>query len=178
MVHDSRFDLVEVTIADGHVRLCEGGNSPAANSCRPTSIASLPSTNRHIQTVMAGIRWVHGRPPAQKEAILPGDVLDMLETPDRGPHHRAADGQHVIVERDWLTLATLVGDRAPIGASLRVECRGGFLILLQLAPVFRDRLREAACAIASAAVAECALASTVATCRTLAGSASATRPKQ
>ena len=36
--------------------------------------------NRHIATVLAGIRRKHARPPAQKEAILPEDIRDMLTT--------------------------------------------------------------------------------------------------
>ena len=36
--------------------------------------------NRHIATVLAGIRRKHARPPAQKEAILPEDVRGMLAT--------------------------------------------------------------------------------------------------
>ncbi|MDP2778879.1 tyrosine-type recombinase/integrase [Devosia sp.] len=44
----------------------------------------LDRTDRHIATVMAGIRNTHGKPPRQKEAILPEDLLAMLETLDRG----------------------------------------------------------------------------------------------
>ncbi|UZF95513.1 site-specific integrase [Bosea sp. NBC_00550] len=44
----------------------------------------LDRTDRHIATVMAGIRNSHGRPPVQKEAVLPEDVIAMLETLDRG----------------------------------------------------------------------------------------------
>lgn len=40
--------------------------------------------DRHIATVMAGIRNKHGAPPRQKEAILPEDLIDMLETLERG----------------------------------------------------------------------------------------------
>lgn len=36
--------------------------------------------DRHIATVLAGIRRKHARPPAQKEAILPEDLRDMLTT--------------------------------------------------------------------------------------------------
>nr|WP_199725351.1 tyrosine-type recombinase/integrase [Gemmobacter lutimaris] len=36
--------------------------------------------DRHIATVLAGIRRKHGRPPVQKEAILPEDLRDMLAT--------------------------------------------------------------------------------------------------
>lgn len=36
--------------------------------------------DRHIATVLAGIRRKHARPPVQKEAILPEDLRDMLAT--------------------------------------------------------------------------------------------------
>ena len=45
---------------------------------------TLDRTDRHIATVMAGIRNKHASPPRQKEAILPEDLLAMLETLDRG----------------------------------------------------------------------------------------------
>ena len=41
---------------------------------------TLDRKNRHIATVMAGIRRKHARPPVQKEAILPEDIRDMLAT--------------------------------------------------------------------------------------------------
>lgn len=44
----------------------------------------LDRKDRHIATVLAGIRNTHGRPPMQKEAVLPEDVIAMLETLDRG----------------------------------------------------------------------------------------------
>jgi integrase len=44
----------------------------------------LDRRDRHIATVLAGIRNTHGRPPVQKEAVLPQDVIAMLETLDRG----------------------------------------------------------------------------------------------
>jgi integrase len=44
----------------------------------------LDRKDRHIATVMAGIRNKHAAPPRQKEAILPEDLLAMLETLDRG----------------------------------------------------------------------------------------------
>ena len=40
----------------------------------------LDRKNRHIATVLAGIRRKHARPPVQKEAILPEDLRDMLAT--------------------------------------------------------------------------------------------------
>ena len=44
----------------------------------------LDRRNRAIATVMAGIRNRHAAPPRQKEAILPEDLIAMLETLDRG----------------------------------------------------------------------------------------------
>ncbi|TFE92850.1 integrase, partial [Shinella sumterensis] len=44
----------------------------------------LDRRDRAIATVMAGIRNRHAAPPRQKEAILPEDLIAMLETLDRG----------------------------------------------------------------------------------------------
>jgi integrase len=44
----------------------------------------LDRQDRHIATVLAGIRNTHAQPPRQKEAVLPDDVIAMLETLDRG----------------------------------------------------------------------------------------------
>jgi integrase len=41
---------------------------------------ALNRKDRHIATVLAGIRRKHARPPVQKEAILPEDIRDMLAT--------------------------------------------------------------------------------------------------
>jgi integrase len=40
----------------------------------------LDRKDRHISSVLAGIRRKHARPPVQKEAILPEDLIDMLAT--------------------------------------------------------------------------------------------------
>jgi len=45
---------------------------------------ALDRKDRHIATVMAGIRNRHASPPRQKEAILPENLIAMLETLDRG----------------------------------------------------------------------------------------------
>jgi integrase len=45
---------------------------------------SLDRKDRHIATVLAGIRNKHASPPRQKEAILRDDLVAMLETLDRG----------------------------------------------------------------------------------------------
>lgn len=44
----------------------------------------LDRKDRHIATVMAGIRNRHARPPMQKEAVLAEDIIAMIETLDRG----------------------------------------------------------------------------------------------
>ncbi|MEM8572800.1 MAG: tyrosine-type recombinase/integrase [Pseudomonadota bacterium] len=41
---------------------------------------SLDRKDRHIATVLAGIKRKHARPPFQKEAILPEDILAMVAT--------------------------------------------------------------------------------------------------
>jgi integrase len=45
---------------------------------------ALDRADRHIATVLAGVRRAHARPPAQKEAILPEDLRAMLATLDLG----------------------------------------------------------------------------------------------
>ncbi|NSZ09770.1 site-specific integrase [Agrobacterium tumefaciens] len=45
---------------------------------------SLDRKDRHIATVMSGIRKSHARPPVQKEAVLAEDIIAMIETLDRG----------------------------------------------------------------------------------------------
>ncbi len=41
---------------------------------------TLDRKDRHIATVLAGIKRKHARPPLQKEAILAEDILDMIAT--------------------------------------------------------------------------------------------------
>ncbi|AKI03285.1 site-specific recombinase XerD (plasmid) [Hoeflea sp. IMCC20628] len=43
----------------------------------------LDRKDRHIATVMAGIRNSHAKPPVQKEAVMAEDIIAMLETIDR-----------------------------------------------------------------------------------------------
>lgn len=77
-----------------------GGSSrsPSQLACRPLSVStidrrlsglawnyaqrgfSLDRKNRHIATVLAGIKRKHARPPVQKEAILAEDLLAMVAT--------------------------------------------------------------------------------------------------
>ena len=54
--------------------------------------APLDTSDRHISTVLAGIRRAHGRPPLQKEAIFADELIAMLATLDmdlRGLRDRA-----------------------------------------------------------------------------------------
>lgn len=44
----------------------------------------LDRKDRHIATVLAGIRNTHAAPPRQKEAVLPEHLIAMLETLPRG----------------------------------------------------------------------------------------------
>lgn len=43
----------------------------------------LDRADRHIATVLAGIRNTHAAPPRQKEAVLPENIIAMIETLDR-----------------------------------------------------------------------------------------------
>jgi integrase len=45
---------------------------------------ALDRRDRHIATVMAGIRNSHARPPLQKEAVVADDIIAMIDTLDRG----------------------------------------------------------------------------------------------
>jgi site-specific recombinase XerD len=45
---------------------------------------TLDRRDRHIATVMVGIRNSHARPPLQKEAAMAEDIIAMIETLDRG----------------------------------------------------------------------------------------------
>lgn len=75
-----------------------GGKAPSQSASRPLSVSTidrrlsglawnytqrgftLERKNRHIATVLAGIKRKHARPPAQKEAIMPDDILAMMAT--------------------------------------------------------------------------------------------------
>ncbi|TYB85217.1 tyrosine-type recombinase/integrase [Oceaniovalibus sp. ACAM 378] len=75
-----------------------GGKAPSQSASRPLSVSSidrrlsglawnytqrgfaLDRKNRHIATVLAGIKRKHARPPVQKEAILRDDILAMAAT--------------------------------------------------------------------------------------------------
>ena len=72
--------------------------SPAQSALRPLSVSTierrlsglawhyqqrgfnLDRKDRHISTILAGIKRKHARPPLQKEAILAEDILEMIAT--------------------------------------------------------------------------------------------------
>ena len=88
-------ELIGLYIAD---LAAPQGMAPSQRASRPLSVASierrlsglawgyaqrgltLDRQNRHIATVLAGIRRKHARPPVQKEAILPEDIRAMIAT--------------------------------------------------------------------------------------------------
>ncbi len=93
-----------------YIAHCAAPDATAPLSPRPLSVATierrlsglgwhyqqrgfvLDRKDRHIATVLAGIRRKHARPPVQKEAVLADDLLDMLDTLDfdlRGLRDRA-----------------------------------------------------------------------------------------
>jgi integrase len=82
-------DLIGLYLAD---LAAPSGNAPALSVStierRLSGIAwnavqrgfALDREDRHIATVLAGIKRKHARPPAQKEAILPDEILAMVAT--------------------------------------------------------------------------------------------------
>jgi integrase len=46
--------------------------------------ATFDRADRHVATVLAGVRRTQGRPPEQKEAVLPEDLVKMISTLDLG----------------------------------------------------------------------------------------------
>lgn len=85
-----------------YITACASGTATGDGDKKPTSVSTierrlsslswnfaqrgqpLDRKDRHIATVMAGIRNKHASPPRQKEAVLPEDLIAMLETLDRG----------------------------------------------------------------------------------------------
>jgi len=90
--HPQTVGLYITACASGSVERGVKANSVATIERRLSSISwnyaqrglSLDRKDRHIATVMAGIRNSHSRPPVQKEAVMATDIIAMLETLDRG----------------------------------------------------------------------------------------------
>jgi integrase len=90
--HPQTVGLYITACASGAVERGGKANSVSTIERRLSSLSwnyaqrglTLDRTDRHIATVMAGIRNSHARPPVQKEAVLAEDVIAMIETLDRG----------------------------------------------------------------------------------------------
>jgi hypothetical protein len=83
---------------------------------------ALDRRDRHIATVMAGIRNSHAKPPVQKEAVMAVDIVAMLETLDRSSAlFRRVTGQGKLVGAERLNdkeIARLV-KRVAMAAGVR-----------------------------------------------------------
>ncbi|MDH1270447.1 tyrosine-type recombinase/integrase [Rhizobium pusense] len=90
--HPQTVGLYITACASGAAERGLKANSVATIERRLSSISwnyaqrglSLDRKDRHIATVMAGIRNSHARPPVQKEAVMAADIIAMLETLNRG----------------------------------------------------------------------------------------------
>ena len=80
-----------------YIVACASGTAGPNSARRPQSSAgfrlkwnfaqrseNFDRKNRHVATVLAGIRSTQGQPPEQKEAVLPEDLLAMIATLDLG----------------------------------------------------------------------------------------------
>lgn len=99
--HPQTVGLYITACASGTAERGQKANSVSTIERRLSSLSwnyaqrgvSLDRKDRHISTVMAGIRNTHAAPPRQKEAVLPEHLIAMLETLDgsslRGLRDRA-----------------------------------------------------------------------------------------
>lgn len=58
---------------------------------------ALDRKDRHIATVLSGIRKSHAKPPVQKEAVLADDIIAMIATLDRGTLHGLRDRAMLLI---------------------------------------------------------------------------------
>jgi integrase len=98
---------------------------------------TLDRRDRHIATVLAGIRNSHAAPPRQKEAILPDDLLAMLETCDRGSLRGLRDRAMLLVgfagglRRSEITGLDMGRDQTEDGRGWVEVLEGGLLVRLR-----------------------------------------------
>lgn len=98
---------------------------------------ALDRRDRHIATVLAGIRNSHAAPPRQKEAILPGDLLAMLETCDRGTLRGLRDRAMLLIgfagglRRSEITGLDAARDQTEDGRGWIELLPGGLLVTLR-----------------------------------------------
>lgn len=90
--HPQTVGLYITACASGTVDRSAKANSVSTIERRLSSLSwnyaqrglSLDRRDRHIATVMAGIRNSHAKPPVQKEAVMAEDIIAMVETLDSG----------------------------------------------------------------------------------------------
>lgn len=98
---------------------------------------TLDRRDRHIATVLAGIRNSHAAPPRQKAAILPGDLRAMLETCDRGTLRGLRDRAMLLIgfagglRRSELTGLDCGRDQTADGRGWVEVLPGGLLVTLR-----------------------------------------------
>lgn len=90
--HPQTVGLYITACASGSIDRAAEANSVSTIERRLSSLSwnyaqrglTLDRKDRHIATVMAGIRNSHAKPPVQKEAVLAEDIIAMVETLERG----------------------------------------------------------------------------------------------
>lgn len=98
---------------------------------------TLDRRDRHIATVLAGIRNSHGQPPRQKAAILPEELLAMLETCDRATLRGLRDRAMLLIgfagglRRSEITGLDLGRDQTPDGRGWVEILPGGLLLTVR-----------------------------------------------
>lgn len=97
----------------------------------------LDRKDRHIATVMAGIRNSHARPPVQKEAVMAEDIIAMIDTLDRGTLRGLRDRAMLLVgyagglRRSEITGLDLKADQTEDGRGFIEILDKGMLVTLR-----------------------------------------------
>ena len=97
----------------------------------------LDRRDRHIAMVLAGIRNTHAAPPRQKDAILPEDLLAMLDTCDRASLQGLRDRAMLLIgfagglRRSEITGLDAGRDQTADGRGWVEVLEGGLLVTLR-----------------------------------------------
>ena len=81
--------------------------------------------DRHVATVLAGVRRTQGRPPEQKEAVLPEDLLAMIATLDLGDLRGLRDRAILLI--GFAGGPQALGNRRPRLPPPRMASAGGWV---------------------------------------------------
>jgi integrase len=138
-----------------YITACASGSALGNRSGKPNSVSTierrlaaigwnctqrgmmLDRKDRAIATVMAGIRNTHAAPPRQKEALLPEDLIAMLETLDRGSLRGLRDRAMLLIgfagglRRSEITGLDLGRDHTDDGRGWTEMLEKGLLITLR-----------------------------------------------